>query len=323
MGYSFLRSLLNQSFRIPEPSLTERNLDDQKGRVFLITGYVGCGFELAKILYQHNGTIYLAGRSEEKGLKSVETIKKLFPNAQGHIEFLKVDLADLSTIKPAVDTFLSKSDTLHCLINNAGVMFSPLGSKSAQGYELQMGTNCLGPFLFTKLLLPVVRRTAASSPPGSVRVTWAASVATEVYAPKDGILYDAQGAPQVLGKPKDYGQSKVGNVFLAHELAKKVDKDGIISVAWNPGNLNTELTRHHGVLEKFMLETVFLHPAKYGAYTELFAGWSPEVTPEKNGSYIIPWGRFGTLRPVLQASLEDGRSAKFWEWCEKETNKWA
>ena len=93
-----------------------------------------------------------------------------------------------------------------------------------------MGTNCLGPYLFTKLLLPVLKSTAASSPPGSVRVTWAGSFATEALAPKGEIQLDAQGAPKVLGKGADYGQSKVGNVFLAHELAKRAGKDGIISV---------------------------------------------------------------------------------------------
>ena len=97
-----------------------------------MTGYAGCGFELSKILYQRNGTIYLAGRNEEKGLKAVKEIEEQIPQSQGHIEFLKVDLADLSTIKPAVDSFLSKSSQLHCLTNNAGVMTPPAGSKTEQ-----------------------------------------------------------------------------------------------------------------------------------------------------------------------------------------------
>lgn len=98
-----------------------------------------------------------------------------------------------------------------------------------------MGTNCLGPYLFTKLLLPVLQSTAASSPPGSVRVTWAGSLATEVAAPKHGIEFDAQGAAKVFGKQTtNYGQSKVGNIFLAHELVKRAGKDGIISVVCDP-----------------------------------------------------------------------------------------
>lgn len=99
-----------------------------------------------------------------------------------------------------------------------------------KGYELQMGTNCLGPYLLTKLLLPVLQRTAASSPEGAVRVTWASSLATEVSSPKGGITFNAQGAPEILSKGANYAQTKVGNVFLSHEMAKRYGKDGIISV---------------------------------------------------------------------------------------------
>ena len=98
----------------------------------VITGYVGCGYELAKILYQRNGTIYLAGRNTEKAQNSVKSIQEQYPDSVGHIEFLKIDLADLSTVKPAVEAFLSESNVLHCLTNNAGVMMTPDGSKTAQ-----------------------------------------------------------------------------------------------------------------------------------------------------------------------------------------------
>jgi retinol dehydrogenase 12 len=101
-------------------------------QVSIVTGYVGCGYELAKILYQCNGTVYLAGRTADKGYRSVKSIREQHPESEGHIEFLKVDLADLSTIKPAVEAFLSKSKKLHCLTNNAGVMMTPDGSKTAQ-----------------------------------------------------------------------------------------------------------------------------------------------------------------------------------------------
>jgi retinol dehydrogenase 12 len=87
---------------------------------------------LANILYQRNGTVFLAGRSSDRGLEAVKTIQERFPDSDGHIEFLKVDLADLSSIKPAVESFLSRSSTLHCLTNNAGVMMTPDGSRSVQ-----------------------------------------------------------------------------------------------------------------------------------------------------------------------------------------------
>ena len=138
-------------------------------------GYAGCGKELSKILYGKNGTVYVAGRSKEKADAAIEEINKAHPSSDGKLEFLKVDLADLASVKASADDFLNREQRLDVLTNNAGVMIPPVGSKAAQGHELQMGTNVLGPFLFTQLLTPLLQKTAASSPPGSVRVTWAAS----------------------------------------------------------------------------------------------------------------------------------------------------
>ncbi|KAK5160869.1 hypothetical protein LTR04_004422 [Oleoguttula sp. CCFEE 6159] len=308
-------NILSQSFFLPEPVLTEKNLKDQHGKVFIVTGgYVGVGFELSKILYQHNGTVYIAGRSQAKGEQSHPS------NPRSH----------LTTIKHSAEEFLAKESRLDVLTNNAGVMMPPVGSKSAQGYEVQMATNCLGHFLFTSFLLPTLKSTAESSSPGSVRVTWAGSLGVDTYSPKPGgMLFDSDGSPKVLGKPStDYGTSKVGNVFLAAETARRYGKDGIVSVAWNPGNLQSELQRHveNGVFR--ILSRVFLHKPVFGAYTELFAGWSPDVTPAQNGAYIIPWGRFGTFRNDIVPSTRpvaeggNGKAEKFWEWCDKETRQY-
>jgi NAD(P)-dependent dehydrogenase (short-subunit alcohol dehydrogenase family) len=94
-----------------------------------------------------------------------------------------------------------------------------------------MGTNCLGPFLFTKCLLPVLRKTAASSPSGAVRVTWAGSISIDISAPDSGMLFELNGAPKTHGNQlTNYGQSKAGNYFLSCELARRSRQDGIISV---------------------------------------------------------------------------------------------
>ena len=90
------------------------------------------GYELVKILYQNNANVYLAGRTEKKCLDALETIKKAFPESKGAIEWLKLDLADLPTIKSSAETFLKKETRLDWLCNNAGVMRPPAGSKSPQ-----------------------------------------------------------------------------------------------------------------------------------------------------------------------------------------------
>lgn len=102
-----------QFFFIPTPTLTEKNLPDQNGRVHIVTGgYAGCGKELSKILYQKNATVYIAGRSPEKFDKAVDEIKKAYPSSDGRLEFLKVDLANLSSIKPGVEGFLKHEQRL-------------------------------------------------------------------------------------------------------------------------------------------------------------------------------------------------------------------
>lgn len=84
-------------------------------------GYVGVGFELCKILFAHNATVWVAGRSESKAQKALSNIKEAFPKSSGNINFLHLDLADLSTIKPAVNSFTSQEQRLDVLVNNAGV----------------------------------------------------------------------------------------------------------------------------------------------------------------------------------------------------------
>ncbi|KAK4992237.1 short-chain alcohol dehydrogenase [Elasticomyces elasticus] len=325
--------LFYQCFFIPKPSLTEKNLSDQGGRVFIVTGaYAGVGLELASTLYSRNGTVYVAGRSKDKGNAAIESIKSKYPESKGRLEFHHVDLADLATIKRSAQEFMKKEDRLDVLTNNAGVMVPPAGSKSAQGYELQMATNCLGPYLFTTSLLPLLQKTAASSPPGTVRVTWAGSLGVDVYSPFRGGLDfdDATAHPKTHRlQETNYGQSKVGNVFLATEFSRRYARSGIISNAWNPGNLKSELQRHSNWL-KVVGTSWLLYPPVLGAYTELWAGWSEEAgRQENNGRYIVPWGRFGSFRDDIVRSLRserdggNGKAERFWEWCEKESKEFA
>jgi retinol dehydrogenase-12 len=157
----------------PSPAFTESNLPDLQGKVYIVTGAsAGVGKELARLLYSRNGTVYVAARSSEKAQAAITWIREAHPGSQGVLHFLKLDLNDLEGIKPSAEEFLSKEKRLDVLFNNAGVMIPPQGSKTKQGYELQLGTNCIAPFLFTKLLTPLLISTAKSSPRGSVRVIW-------------------------------------------------------------------------------------------------------------------------------------------------------
>jgi len=145
---------------------------------------------------------------------------------------LHLDLDDLTTIKGSAETFLRDNDRLDVLWNNAGVMLSPQGSKTKQGYEMQLGTNNVAPFLFTKLLHPILAKSAKITPADSVRVVWVSSNGAELLSPKGGVLLDDMEYSDDKGACFRYGASKAGNVFHANEYAKHAQGHGIISVVW-------------------------------------------------------------------------------------------
>ena len=247
----------------------------------------GVGKELARILYSKHAKVYIAARSEEKALNAIEVIKAATPKAAGELVFLRLDLADLTTIKASVQEFLSKETKLHVLFNNAGVMAQRSGlPKTAQGYELQLGTNNIGTFMFTKLLTPILISTAKTEPPNTVRVVWVSSSAAESGSPRPGgvpmdNLDYHKSQPFIIR----YGISKAGNYLHAVEYAKRYKADGIVSVALNPGNLSSDLYREQGAIIGFLLRHTILHPPVFGAYTEMYAGLSPEVTLERSGEW--------------------------------------
>ncbi|EXJ88756.1 hypothetical protein A1O3_01820 [Capronia epimyces CBS 606.96] len=335
---SRLRMFWGQSFRLPPPPLTEKNLPDQTGKVFIITGAnSGVGYELSRILYVHNATVYVAARSESKGKDAIAAIAKLHPESKGRLEFLFLDLSDLNTIKSSVDDFLRREDKLHWLNNNAGVMVPPSGSRGAQGIDLSYQTNILGPFLFTKLLLPVLRRTAkleADTPgadAGSVRVSWASSLSMYLESPAGGVKWKTQAQGDVtlddsIGSRPVYGTSKAANFLLANEFAKRFgSRDGVLHNAYNPGNLATNLGRHLDPISAWVIGFL-VYPPILGAYTELYAGLSPDLTiANDQGVCIVPWGRRLATRPDIQAELgkEGGNAEKLFDWCDRVTSEFA
>ncbi|APA07496.1 hypothetical protein SS1G_01019 [Sclerotinia sclerotiorum 1980 UF-70] len=322
-----MASAINQMFP-PSPTFTDKNLPSQNGKVFIITGgSSGVGRELAEILFRAGGKVYIAARSEVNAKKAIDDIKSSSSSSNvGELAFLHLELDDLSIIKTSAETFMKKESKLDVLWNNAGVSLPPLGSVSRQGYELMMATNCLGPLLFTQLLLPCLKNAAEASSPGSVRVVWTSSQYVDLKSPEGGLIM-SEVETATKDKAKNYGTSKIGNWLLGSEMARQVGQHGIISITQNPGNLKTNLMRH----AKWMYYAAYplLHKAKMGAFTELFAGLSPEITMEQNGGYVIPWGRVHDApRKDLLVSLKsveeggNGRAEEFWNWCEEQIAKY-
>ena len=242
---------------------------------------------MAQILYSKNAKVYVAARSEDKSRNAIEAIKKAEPNSKGELVFLKLDLADLSKIKASAEEFLSKETQLHVLFNNAGIQSHIKGQKSPQGHELQLAVNNIGTFMFTKLLTPLLSTTAKKEPSGTVRVVWVSSAGAELGSPPGGIDLSNLDFHNEIAPLMQYSVTKAGNYLQSTEFAKRYKNDGIVSVALNPGNLQSDLYRDASWFFK-LLTRFMLYPPVFGAYTELFAGLSPVITMEKTGT----WGEY-------------------------------
>jgi NAD(P)-dependent dehydrogenase (short-subunit alcohol dehydrogenase family) len=241
-----------------------------------------------------------------------------------------LNLDDLASFKFSVEALKAKETRLDILFNNAGVSQPPLGSVSKQGYELQLATNCLGPFFFTQLLLPLLK-TATASPstaPGSVRVIWLSSQVAELSSPPEGLIKSELATPP-NDNVRNYTNSKVGNMFLSSEFTRRHEnKDqGIVSVALNPGAANTNLLRNAKWMWFFSYP--LLYSPKLAAYTELYAGLSRDISLESNGCYVVPWGRVhdGLKKDLVKAmrTVEDGgtgRAKEFWEFYEEKVKEY-
>lgn len=172
----------------------------------------------------------MAARSEEKARQVIDEIKAKYTTSKGALVYLHLDLNDLTTIKASAENFLAQEKSLHVLWNNAGVMRPPQGSVTKQGYELQIGTNNLAPFLFTKLLTPLLKATAKVSPPGSVRVVWVSSSAAKNFSPEGGVDVTNLDYHVDMGVWPKYGISKAGNIYHGTEYARRFGNDGILSL---------------------------------------------------------------------------------------------
>jgi NAD(P)-dependent dehydrogenase (short-subunit alcohol dehydrogenase family) len=321
---------LYTQFFPPSPAFTEEDVASLVGKVFIVTGAnSGIGFELVKFLYSKGAKVYIAARSPARIASAIEDIKNIYKNSPGQVNSLLVDFNDLTTIPGCAANFLARETRLDVLWNNAGIAQVPAGSLSVQGHEAHMGTNCLGSYLLTKLLMPVLVRTAKSLPKASVRVIFTSSGIIDLNAPPGGVsLAELKPGNHSKDKARNYSASKAGDWLLASEFDRRIRNDGIVCIALNPGTLKTKGWDKSLFLK--LLFTPFLYEPKMGAYTMLWAGLSQDVTCEDGGRFAIPWGRWHPApRKDITQSLKTqeeggtGLAAEFWAWCEKQTEDYA
>ncbi|KAF4625942.1 hypothetical protein G7Y89_g12222 [Cudoniella acicularis] len=317
------------AFFPPAPTFTDKDLPSLISKVYIVTGAAsGVGYETAKILYSAGATVYIGARSASRCKGAIVKIEAetsaLDASKKGRLESLIVDLADLATVKVGAGEFLARETRLDGLIHNAGVMEPPAGSKDKFGRDLEMSTNCLGPYLLTLLLKPVLVNTASSpkTTPFSVRVVFVTSM-LQRSIPTGGMNFQSDGTPKILsGFMANYMQTKVGCAWLSMKFAQRLGEKKILSLSLHPGLMKTELQRDSPPPMRLIMSVV-CKPPVYGAYSEIYAAFSPEVTAEHNGGYLMAWGRIAEVpEEIVKQQGPGGNGAKFYEYCDREVQQY-
>ncbi|KAI0031849.1 NAD-P-binding protein [Vararia minispora EC-137] len=305
MGQHF--SLLGQ-WLPPRSHFSVSDIPDLTGKVALVTGgNAGIGKETVKHLLVHGAKVYIAARSHTRAIGAINELER---ETGKRAVFIELDLANLSCVRKMAEAFLGLEHELHIL----GVMWPAHDRLTTDGYDLQFGTNVLGHYALTKLLLPALSEGARNSEEGKARVVIVASMAAYLntihwgsFTP--GPVRDAMSTYEL------YDQSKHAPVVFAAELARRYGDHGLVVTSCNPGNLRTDLQRHVPTPFRQILQYGLLYPAPYGALTPLWAGTSAE-TLDMNGKFLIPWARLGECRPEAN---DPEISRKLWKFMEKAT----
>ena len=274
---------------------TETDVPDQTGRVAIITGSnTGLGYDNARALAGRGAKVVMAVRDTAKGEFAADRIRSITPGAD--IAVHKLDLGSLASVRQAAAELSTDYPRIDLLINNAGVMYPPKQNTS-DGFELQFGTNHLGHFALTGLLLPNLL------PVDGSRVVVVASIAHNIRAKID--FDDLQWDKRRYDRVASYGQSKLANLMFTYELQRRLAaaKAKTIAVAAHPGVAATELVRHvpgASLPGVSWLSGKLLNTSELGALATLRAATDPSV---QGGQYWGPDG-FRELRgyPVLVTS---------------------
>ena len=287
---------------------TAADVPDQAGRTAVITGAnSGIGFETARVLAEHGAAVVLACRDAGQAKDAAARIAVTAPQAA--VTVVRLDLASLASVREAADEIRASHDTLDLLINNAGLMVPPPGV-TADGFELQIGTNHLGHFALTGLLLDRLLPVEGS------RVVTVSS-----NSHRSGRIHvdDLQSAGRVAG----YGQSKLANLLFTYELQRRLAAADArtAALAAHPGTSSTELTRNMPAALQMANRAIgwtFTQSAQMGALPTLRAATDPAA---RGGEYYGPGGRFelkGYPRRVQSSARSHDESTQRWLWQESE-----
>jgi NAD(P)-dependent dehydrogenase (short-subunit alcohol dehydrogenase family) len=298
---------------------TTADIPSLGGKIAVVTGAnSGVGYETARELARKGATVVMACRDEAKAKRAMARIRAEQPGAV--LELARVDLAELATVRRFAGNFAQTHPTLNILCNNAGVMAIPY-NKTADGFERQFGTNHLGHFALTGLLLDSLRGT-----PGARVVT------VSSFVHRGGrINFDDLQSEQRYERWGAYAQSKLANLLFAYELERKFEAahTEAFSVAAHPGYAATNLQTAGPQLEGSLLmewvmrlgNVLLAQSAQMGALPQLYAATAPDI---RGGDFIGPNGLMERRgHPVkvqsTTASHDPAAAARLWALSEELT----
>ncbi|WP_432565309.1 oxidoreductase [Kineococcus sp. SYSU DK003] len=290
-------------------------LADQSGRTVLVTGAnSGLGLHVATEFARRGADVLMACRNAERGRAAVAQLTAEVRNSgvEPTVEVVALDVADLADVRRAASDVLDRRPSIDVLVNNAGVMVPPFG-RTVDGFETQVGTNHLGHFALTGLLLPALLAG------GGGRVVSVASVAHR-FSRLDRENYQSERSYR---KWLAYGQSKLSNLLFAFELQRRAAAAGapIVSTAAHPGLSDTNLWKMtplsgNRVGEAFaqVLGRAIGQPAAQGAWPLLRAATDPDAV---GGEYFGPGGRqewrgFPVVVPATPFAYDTSDAAWLW-----------
>jgi NAD(P)-dependent dehydrogenase (short-subunit alcohol dehydrogenase family) len=275
-------------------------VDDLEGRTCLVTGAnTGIGKETVRALAGRGARVALACRSEQKGRVALDEIAAQSGNRR--LELLALDLGDLASVRTCAEAFLARDEPLHVLINNAGLA----GGRglTGSGFELAFGTNYVGAFLLTCLLLDRIRESAPA------RVV---NVASAAHYGAGGIDFDAVRKPtRTVTGMREYSVSKLANVLHAQELGRRLDGTGVTTYSLHPGVVASDIWRRMPWPVRTVMKRRMDSPEQ-GARTSVYCATAPELA-DQTGLY---YDECAIRQPAATAtvSLAGELWRRSWDW---------
>jgi len=243
-----------------------------KGKVTIVTGAAapGIGYETSIEFAKLGAQVFVGVRGAERARETAAQIASAADVPLSKVVGLHLDLSKLKDVKQFASAVLQQTDRIDILANNAGVMFCPY-SLTADGLEMQMGTNHFGHFYLTQLLLPTLLKSQA-------RVVIVSSSAHSFFTGPQGIDYPRMAAKETYNDKEAYGHSKLANVYHAAELQRRYGDKGLKVYSLHPGGVSTALQRHIGMdaIRQPFQHVLFRTPSQ-GAQTTLFCAFSDQA----------------------------------------------